>query len=146
MMIFQHRIPLVGEPRSVRGSELSALDGASEQSVGPSRGRRALSAETFSALGAALARSTTRQVVMYHAATVGILGGVVCTPLISVVAWVGMVLPETATLHQLAPVLMTTALVWLALAIILAHACRPARERRMPGPLSNSFVSNSFIK
>ncbi len=77
---------------------------------------------------------------MYHAATASILGGVVCTPLISVVAWVGMVLPEKATLHQLAPVLMTAALVWLALAITLAHACRPARERRTSGALSDSIL------
>jgi cobalamin biosynthesis protein CobD/CbiB len=77
---------------------------------------------------------------MYHAATAGILGGVVCTPLISVVAWVGMVLPERTTLHQLAPILMTSALVWLALAIMLAHACRPARERRTSRPLADGIL------
>src|SRR5690348_10167758 len=119
MMIFQHRIPLAGEPRHVSGSELSARDSASEQSAGMSRARRLFAGAAFSMLAAALTRSTTRQAVMYHAATASILGGVVCTPLISAVAWVGMVLPEQTTLHQIAPILMTAALVWLALAITL---------------------------
>src|SRR5690242_14177601 len=115
MMIFEHRIPMAGGARDARGGDQSAQDGARKPSTQPGRGPKLLASDTLSALVAALARSTTRQVVMYHAATVGILGGVVCTPLISVVAWVGMVLPAQATLHQLAPMLMTAALVWLAL-------------------------------
>ena len=136
MMIFEHHIPMAGEPGGARGNN----HGPSEQSNEPTRARRLLSAALFSAVISALARSTTRQVVVYHAATVGILGGVVCTPVISVLAWVGMVLPEKATLHQLAPMLMTAALVWLALAIVLAHVCRPSRQRRGSGALSNGIL------
>jgi hypothetical protein len=40
-----------------------------------------------------------------------------------------MVLPARTPLHQMAPGLMTAALVWLALAIIGAHAFRPDRRQ-----------------
>ena len=140
MMIFEHRIPMAGGPGGAHAGDRSAQDGLREQPTEPSRVRKLLSGATLSALAAAMTRSTTRQVVTYHTATVGILGGVVCTPVISVLAWVGMVLPQNAALHQIAPMLMTAALVWLALAIILAHACRPSRERRGSIPLSGRVL------
>lgn len=140
MTIFQHRIPLAGGPRGTRESEPHAQDGASGQSADISRARRLLAQCSSSALVTALAGSTTRKIVAHHAATVGILGGIICTPVISGAAWVGMVLPAQAALHQMAPALMTTALVWLALAIILAHACRPNQERQSLGHVTDRLM------
>lgn len=134
MTIFQHRIPLSGGPRDARESGFDAQDSASEHSARSSRIRRLLTQVAHSAVVTTLTGPAARQVVVRHAATVGILGGIVCTPVISVAAWVGMVLPAQAALHQIAPALMTTALVWLALAIILAHACRPHQD---PQPLEH---------
>ncbi len=61
-------------------------------------------------------------------ANVCVLGGVVGAPCISILAWVGMALPTKAPLHQAAPTLMTGALIWLALAIVGAHAFRLDRR------------------
>lgn len=87
---------------------------------------------TWSAMVAALltvmTSSVTRQMLGHTLANVCILGGIVGAPFISMLAWVGMVLPTMAPLHQAAPTLMTGALIWLALAIIGAHAFR--RDRR----------------
>jgi len=57
-----------------------------------------------------------------------ILGGILAAPVVSMVAWVGMVLPGKALLHQIAPALMTTALIWLAAAIVGAHVVRLRRR------------------
>lgn len=145
MMIFQHRIPLSGGARHSRGNDRGAQDSASEQYMEATRARRFVERRfvartSFGALFEALAGPTTRRFVLHHAASVGILGGILCTPAISVLAWVGMVLPAKAALHQLAPVLIATALVWLALAIILAHACRPTQGRQPLDRLSEPII------
>ena len=56
--------------------------------------------------------------------TICILGGIVAAPVVSMVAWIGLVLPTHALLHQMAPVLVATSLVWFFVAIVGAHALR----------------------
>jgi hypothetical protein len=53
-----------------------------------------------------------------------ILGGIVAAPVVSMVAWVGLALPTHALLHQIAPALVATSLIWFFLAIVGAHALR----------------------
>jgi hypothetical protein len=77
---------------------------------------------------ALVASPIARQWIASAAANVCILGGIIAAPVISIVAWVGMILPTKAPLHQMAPSLMTGALIWLALAIIGAHAFRVDRR------------------
>jgi hypothetical protein len=78
-----------------------------------------------------LAGPLMRHWLLASLANITVLGGILAAPIVSVVAWVGMVLPTTALLHQWAPGLMTVALIWLALAIVGAHAFRQDRlERR----------------
>jgi hypothetical protein len=63
-------------------------------------------------------------------ANVCIVGGVIAAPIVSLLAWVGMALPERAPLHMAAPVLFTVALIWLSIAIIGAHAHSAATQHR----------------
>lgn len=55
---------------------------------------------------------------------IAIVGGIVAAPIISVVAWVGVILPVHAPLHQAAPPLFIGALLWMTMAFISAHARR----------------------
>lgn len=129
MMIFQHRIPWSGGMHSARRRDCAAEGVAGDQAI-RAQGRRIRSwATTF--VGC-LTGPAARRRVASSAANVGILGGIVCTPFVSMFAWVGMVLPTQTALHQLAPALMTVAVIWLALAIIGAHACRTDRCGRAP--------------
>jgi hypothetical protein len=50
-----------------------------------------------------------------------ILGGVLAAPVLSLLGWVGLILPPTTPLHQAAATLITGALIWLGLAITMAH-------------------------
>jgi hypothetical protein len=112
------------------------LHGQIPGAEGSARGRlettqRSQQALTWSAMGALVTAVTglmTRQMLARTLANVCILGGIVGAPFISMLAWIGMVLPTTAPLHQAAPTLMTGALIWLALAIIGAHAFRLDRR------------------
>jgi hypothetical protein len=51
-----------------------------------------------------------------------VVGGFLAAPVVSLVAWVGILLPPRIFLHQLAPTLFAIALVWVALGLISAHA------------------------
>ncbi len=51
-----------------------------------------------------------------------VLGGILAAPVVSLIAWLGLVLPENTGLHRIAPVLFGAALIWLCLAILGAHA------------------------
>lgn len=51
-----------------------------------------------------------------------VVGGVIVAPLLTMIAWIGCVLPEGSLLHQLAALFFGVALVWLCSAIIVAHA------------------------
>lgn len=92
---------------------------------------RLLSARHVLALGVTAALGVGISLASSHAlrhslalllANVCIVGGVIAAPIVSVLAWIGMVLPEQSILHHAANVLFAVALVWLALAIVGAHA------------------------
>lgn len=71
-----------------------------------------------------LASLTTRQWLATAFATVAIVGGILAAPVMSVVAWIGVTLPDHAPLHQAAPTLFIGALLWMAMAFVSAHARR----------------------
>jgi hypothetical protein len=75
----------------------------------------------------AVAMGSLRHTLVSLGANIAIIGGILATPIISVVAWIGMLLPASMPLHHAAPNLMVGALVWLALAIIGAHMFRVDR-------------------
>lgn len=58
-----------------------------------------------------------------------ILGGIVAAPVVSMVAWIGLVLPTHALLHRLAPALVATSLIWFCMAIVGSHALRLDQRR-----------------
>jgi hypothetical protein len=58
-----------------------------------------------------------------------ILGGILLSPIVSLLGWISLVLPAPAPLRHAAAGLLVCALVWLALAVALAHVCR-----RRPAP------------
>jgi hypothetical protein len=125
MMFFQdymHRWHGLGGPVS------GAAGAASERLDDAQRLRQILTWSAVAALAAVVTGQAARQWMAHAAANVCILGGIVGAPIISVVAWVGMVLPTKAPLHQAAPTLMLGALIWLGLAIVGAHAFRLDRS------------------
>lgn len=77
-----------------------------------------------------LASPTTRQWLSTAFATVAIVGGILAAPIISVVAWIGVTLPDHAPLHQAAPTLFIGAMLWMAMAFVSAHARRENRADR----------------
>jgi len=71
-----------------------------------------------------LASSAMRHWLSTAFATFAIVGGIVAAPIISVVAWIGVALPDHAPLHQAAPTLFIGALLWMVMGIVSAHARR----------------------
>ena len=55
------------------------------------------------------------------AATLCVLGGFVAAPLLTVLAWIGLVMPADAPLHHAAETIFVIAIVWLGLAFVSAH-------------------------
>lgn len=54
-------------------------------------------------------------------ATFCVLGGFLAAPLLTVLAWIGLALPEHIPLHQASTTLFLIAIIWMALALISAH-------------------------
>jgi hypothetical protein len=75
----------------------------------------------MSVVGGVLASEALRHWLGMTLANVCIVGGVLAAPLVSLAGWIGMALPAHAPLHVASPMLFTSALIWLALAIIGAH-------------------------
>ncbi|SRR5260221_14742685 len=53
-----------------------------------------------------------------------VLGGVTMTPVLSILGWVGLMLPIDSALHQIATVLLCVAMIWLGFALVAAHTLR----------------------
>lgn len=70
-----------------------------------------------------------RHWLMELVSTVCILGGIVAAPVVSMVAWIGLVLPTQALLHRMAPALVATSLIWFCMAIVGSHALRLDQSR-----------------
>jgi hypothetical protein len=71
-----------------------------------------------------LANVTYRQWILAALANIAIIGGIVAAPVISLVAWIGVILPVHAPLHQASPTLFIGALLWMMMGFISAHARR----------------------
>lgn len=71
-----------------------------------------------------LANVTYRQWIMGALANIAIIGGIVAAPVISLVAWIGVILPVHAPLHQASPTLFIGALLWMVMGFVSAHARR----------------------
>jgi hypothetical protein len=67
------------------------------------------------------ARDFQRQWLGMVLANVCIVGGVVGAPAVSLMGWIGMALPARTSLHAASPILFTASLLWLCLAIVVAH-------------------------
>ncbi|MBF6591952.1 MAG: hypothetical protein IVW57_15695 [Ktedonobacterales bacterium] len=65
--------------------------------------------------------ATSRHWLAIALANICIVGGILAAPLISLMGWIGLALPARAPLHTLTPVLFMTAIIWLSLAIVIAH-------------------------
>jgi hypothetical protein len=50
-----------------------------------------------------------------------VVGGFLAAPLLSLLAFVGLMLPSTAVLHRTAETLFIVSIVWLSLALVSAH-------------------------
>ena len=68
-----------------------------------------------------LASSTARHWIVEALATICVLGGFVAAPLLTVVAWIGFVLPDRVPLHHVSSTLFVVALLWLSVAVLGAH-------------------------
>ena len=55
------------------------------------------------------------------AATVCVLGGFIAAPILTIMAWIGLMAPSLMLLHRASTPLFLVAVVWLALALIGAH-------------------------
>lgn len=99
------------------------------------RGRITLLHSILAALIVLAASPMARHWLPVIVANVCILGGIVAAPVMSVVAWIGLVLPTHALLHQIAPVLVAASLVWFGMAIVGAHALQlaPGNQKQRGG-------------
>jgi hypothetical protein len=53
-----------------------------------------------------------------------VLGGVTMTPVLSILGWVGLMLPIDSAMHQVATALLCVAMIWLGFALVVAHTLR----------------------
>lgn len=73
-----------------------------------------------------------------------VFGGVFAAPVFSLAGWVGLVMPTTTPLHQMASPLITLALVWLFLALAATHLVRGERQPRgLAGGISGQSMPHS---
>jgi hypothetical protein len=63
-------------------------------------------------------------------ATICVLGGFMLAPVLTLAAWVGMVLPAYMPLHQISTTLFAVALVWIGAALVGAHMHYGIARRR----------------
>lgn len=70
---------------------------------------------------ALLLSSQARHWIVEAMTTVCVLGGFILAPVLTLVAWVGMILPTDMPLHRIATTLFLVALVWMCAALVGAH-------------------------
>ncbi len=70
---------------------------------------------------AALASPQVRHWLVEAIANLLVLGGFIAAPILTVVAWVGLMLPSRLPLHQLSSTLFVVALIWVAAGLLSAH-------------------------
>jgi len=64
------------------------------------------------------------------AAQVCVLVGAIAAPVLSLIGWVGLMLPATTALHYAAPGLLASAMIGLGMALIGAHSIKDAPQPR----------------
>ena len=57
-----------------------------------------------------------------------VIGGVFAAPLLTLAAWLGLMLPERVALHQASTTLFAVALIWVVLAVLSAHVQANKRQ------------------
>ncbi|MGH2486236.1 MAG: hypothetical protein ACRDHE_09510, partial [Ktedonobacterales bacterium] len=70
---------------------------------------------------ALLASPQVRHWLVEATANLLVLGGFIAAPILTVVAWVGLMLPAHLPLHRLSSTLFIIALVWVAGGLLIAH-------------------------
>ena len=68
-----------------------------------------------------MVNASARHMLFEALMTVCVVGGFIAAPFLTVAAWIGVILPEHATLHIISTPLFVLALVWLAIAVVSAH-------------------------
>lgn len=68
-----------------------------------------------------LLSSQARHWMVEAISTACVLGGFILAPVLTLAAWVGMVLPAHVFLHQLSTTLFAVALIWICAALVGAH-------------------------
>lgn len=76
----------------------------------------------------ALANSQTRHWLAEAITTLCVVGGFLAAPVLTLIAWVGMILPERVPLHRASTALFVVSLVWVTVAVIAAHAHTGSRR------------------
>lgn len=70
---------------------------------------------------AVLASQQFRHWLVELTANLLVLGGFIAAPILTVVAWVGLMLPSRLALHQMSSTLFIVALIWVAAGLLIAH-------------------------
>lgn len=68
-----------------------------------------------------LANPQIRHWLVEATANLLVLGGFIAAPILTVVAWIGLMLPAHLPLHRISSTLFIVALVWVAAGLLLAH-------------------------
>lgn len=68
-----------------------------------------------------LVNSQARQWLGEALATVTVVGGFLAAPILTLMAWIGLALPERVLLHRASTALFLIAIIWMAFALIGAH-------------------------
>lgn len=68
-----------------------------------------------------LVSATARHWLVEALATICVVGGFVAAPLLTVAAWIGLVLPNDMPLHHFSSTLFAVALIWVSVAVLGAH-------------------------
>jgi hypothetical protein len=88
------------------------------------------------AVGPALAlmsNASVRHWIVEMALNVAVVGGFVAAPVLSLTAWVGLTLPAQMPLHQASSGLFVAALVWVSVAVVIAHLHEGAGQSGQSG-------------
>jgi hypothetical protein len=88
------------------------------------------------AVGPALAlmsNASVRHWIVEMVINVAVVGGFVAAPALSLIAWVGLALPQQMPLHQASSGLFVAALVWVCIAVVIAHMREGAGQSVQPG-------------
>lgn len=78
----------------------------------------------FTALRSAtplLGNPGARRWLMELATNFAVLGGFVVAPVLTLAAWLGLVMPDGIFLHRLSSTLFVVSLIWICTAVVVAH-------------------------